>query len=159
MKVTSLRHLIPLMALLAVTAVAVGSQTIETPPTGERSMAGAWRLDDGSQSGTWSARIWVAGKDVNGTFQLEGGTSTVSVAGQDGGPTVLSGDLAGMLEQGAIRLGTLSRARVRGENSVVARFDGTIAGFNCSGRFETVDGPSGTWEGTVTTDAQKEPIS
>jgi hypothetical protein len=159
MNVTSLHHVIPLVGLLAVTAVAGRSQTMEAVPTGQRSMAGTWRLDDGSQSGTWRAQIWVAGNDVNGTFEIEGRTPTVSAVGPEGDPSVLSGDLAGLLEAGAIRLGTLSRARVRGENSVVARFEGTIDGFTCSGRFETADGPSGTWEGTVTIDAQKEPIS
>lgn len=101
--------------------------------------SGTWEDDGETRAGTWVAKLYLAGNDVNGTFSITNF------------PGVSDGSLSGTLVGGQLHFGLLRRRRSPGNNPTVATFRGTVSGQTIEGDFTTLAGKGGVWAGGLET--------
>jgi hypothetical protein len=123
--------------LIAVVALFAGKPVMGY----EFTASGSWALSDGQLTGTWQASFDVAAGQL-------GGFITVS-----GLPGISEGHIAGSMNSPAVAF-SLSRG-----DRIPASWEGTVAGSNLSGQFNTTDGASGSWQGTFQASSPGTPSS
>lgn len=121
------RSLLLLAAWLVVLAVVPPAKVVAYDFTAR----GTWTSKDGRLNGTWEANFDAAGQDLSGTLVMRG------LRG------ISQGMVAGSRSPGGTSFAVMFTDRE------LLTFSGAVSGLRCEGTFETPEGVSGRWTGSL----------